>query len=678
MAYLIIKNLFKNYNDGIHSYEALKNINLSFEKGEFVAIIGESGCGKSTLLNLIAAIHQPTKGEIILDNKKLSSYTKKQLTKLRREEMGILFQEFNLLDNLKVLSNLKLILNEDDEKKLIEDNLNKVQLEKRVNSIVNQLSGGQKQRIALTRCLINQPSLILCDEPTGALDSHNALTIMQLIKELGKNSLIICVSHDLDLVKQFANRIIHLHDGKVISDEIITPFSLSKRKVKKRNNNLKWFKRIHYCIINIIQKKGRFFISVLASSLAIIFLYLGLGLQRGVKNYLDYLFMSSYDAAVIDLVNYQKIAGKSIEVPIDYNLLQSLKNDNNYVMRPNLNDFLNDYFAPSTTFSFGFHKRRINNAKFKTGSSFFEEKNLLCGRLPVINRHYEVIVNEAFIKELQYIEAINKSTNQYLNSQLNCKNEFSLYHLGNTLKYIFNIELTIVGITKDTIFSKDALLYFPYQATLNYLENTYIENNSILDILQIKKYQLDIKNSNEIINVVDKLKKSKFYLPIDKINNNYRFSLQYNTALEDYLTFYSLSESLKVIIYFFAILTVIITLVLTSNIIYSIIEEIMHDLAIMNIIGIPHSNLFSFSFLFSLFIHLFTFLIATSSAYLLQKLNPLLNKLLNTKKILYLDVFSDYLIIMQVSMFILIMTFIALIIPLKKIYTMKIGEVLKQ
>lgn len=219
-AMIEINNVVKKYNENKpNECVAIKGISLRIESGEMVAIMGKSGCGKSTLLHMLAGIDLPTSGEIIIDGKATSNLTDKDLSKFRRENIGIVLQDFMLIEELSVIENVLVPLNftemkKSEKKSLAVNMIYKVDLEKYVNKPVSQLSGGEKQRVAIARALVSDASIILADEPTGSLDEVNSKAIMQMLlsinKKLGKT--VIVVTHDKDVAAQ-CDRIIFISDG---------------------------------------------------------------------------------------------------------------------------------------------------------------------------------------------------------------------------------------------------------------------------------------------------------------------------------------------------------------------------------------------------------------------------------------------------------------------------------
>ena len=218
-----LKNVSKSYRNGDQELQVLKNVHLEVEEGEFVAIMGPSGSGKSTLMNIIGMLDRPTSGEYYLEGEEVAKLSEKKLAKVRNQQIGFVFQQFVLLSKLNALQNVELPLiyagvSQSKRKALAEQYLKKVELEKRMHHLPSELSGGQKQRVAIARALVNPPSIILADEPTGALDTKTGNQIMQLLVELNKEGkTIIMVTHEPEIAA-YAKRQIVIRDGVISSD----------------------------------------------------------------------------------------------------------------------------------------------------------------------------------------------------------------------------------------------------------------------------------------------------------------------------------------------------------------------------------------------------------------------------------------------------------------------------
>lgn len=225
MEILKVENLSKIYGDDENKVEALKNINLSVCKGEFAAIVGASGSGKSTLLHLLGGLDRPTEGRVIIDGESIYDYKEENLAIFRRRKIGFVFQFFNLIPVLDVEENIALpalLDNDKVDKNYLEDIIGILGLKDRKNHLPSELSGGQQQRVSIGRALLNKPSIILADEPTGNLDSKNSREVIELLKLTAKkyNQTLILITHDINIASM-ADRIINIEDGQIVSDKYL-------------------------------------------------------------------------------------------------------------------------------------------------------------------------------------------------------------------------------------------------------------------------------------------------------------------------------------------------------------------------------------------------------------------------------------------------------------------------
>ncbi|URZ02197.1 ABC transporter ATP-binding protein [Clostridium felsineum] len=225
MEIAVIEGLSKIYGKGVSRVEALKDINLSINKGEFTAIVGPSGSGKSTLLHMIGGLDKPTNGKVIIDGSDIYSFKEKKLSVFRRRKIGIVFQYYNLIPVLTVEENIKLSLSLDNiepDEKYIDELIEVLDLKNKKNSFPEELSGGQQQRVAVGRALAYKPAIILADEPTGNLDTKNSRAVVELLRfSVEKyNQTLVMITHDMNIASS-ADRIIKMEDGTIESDEVI-------------------------------------------------------------------------------------------------------------------------------------------------------------------------------------------------------------------------------------------------------------------------------------------------------------------------------------------------------------------------------------------------------------------------------------------------------------------------
>ena len=288
---LELKNITKGYNIGGNYQLILKGININFRKCEFVSIFGSSGSGKTTLLNLIGGLDKYDGGDLIIEGTSTSKYTDRDWDSYRNYRVGFIFQTYNLIMHQTVLSNVEIALtlsgiSKEERKKRAIDALTKVGLADQINKKPNQLSGGQMQRVAIARALVNDPEIILADEPTGALDSLTSIQIMDLLKEIAKDKLVIMVTHNPDLANRYSTRIIQLKDGIIIGDtnpymEVVQ--TTSDKLIKRTSIAL--LTALGLSFNNLMTKKGRTILTAIAGSIGIIGIAIILALSNGVSNY---------------------------------------------------------------------------------------------------------------------------------------------------------------------------------------------------------------------------------------------------------------------------------------------------------------------------------------------------------------------------------------------------------
>lgn len=312
---LQLKKIVKDYVTGAETVHALKGVSINFRANEFVSILGQSGCGKTTMLNIIGGLDQYTSGDLVIKGQSTKKYKDKNWDAYRNHSIGFVFQSYNLIMHQSVLSNVELALtlsgvSKAERRRRAKEVLTKVGLGKQMNKKPNQMSGGQMQRVAIARALINDPEILLADEPTGALDTETSVQIMDLLKEIAKDRLVIMVTHNPELAEQYSTRIIKLLDGEVIddsnpfTDEEADKITYEEEDPKKnKHNRMSYFTALGLSFNNLLTKKGRTLLTAFAGSIGIIGIALILSLSSGFRNYISNVeedTLSTYPLEITD------------------------------------------------------------------------------------------------------------------------------------------------------------------------------------------------------------------------------------------------------------------------------------------------------------------------------------------------------------------------------------------
>ena len=327
---LELKNITKDYVSGDSTVQALKGISIEFRKSEFVSILGQSGCGKTTLLNIIGGLDRYTSGDLVINGKSTKKFKDKDWDAYRNYSVGFVFQSYNLIPHQTILSNVELALtisgvSREERKERAIKALEDVGLKEQIHKKPNQLSGGQMQRVAIARALVNNPDIILADEPTGALDTKTSVQIMEILKEISKDKLIVMVTHNPELAEKYSTRIVRILDGVITDDS--KPFTEEDRKnekdakAKDGRTAMKFFTALRLSLNNLMTKKGRTLLTSFAGSIGIIGIALILSISNGVQNYINRVeedTLSSYpvtiDESTVDISSMMEgLMGKTEE-----------------------------------------------------------------------------------------------------------------------------------------------------------------------------------------------------------------------------------------------------------------------------------------------------------------------------------------------------------------------------
>ena len=397
---LRLEKITKEYITGDSKVEALKGITLEFRKSEFVSILGQSGCGKTTLLNIIGGLDKYTTGDLIINGKSTKEFKDKDWDAYRNHSVGFVFQSYNLIPHQTILSNVELALtlsgvSKKERRNRAIDALKQVGLGEQINKRPNQLSGGQMQRVAIARALVNDPEIILADEPTGALDTGTSVQIMEILKEISKDRLIIMVTHNPDLAEKYSSRIIKILDGKITDDS--NPYSKEEEKNEDRTSkanskvSMSFFTALSLSLNNLMTKKGRTILTSFAGSIGIIGIALILSLSNGMQAYINRVeedTLSSYPITIQE---------ETIDIS---SMMTSLMGENNQ----------NENIEENKVYS-----KNIINDMLSTVSTKINNNNL-----------------EEFKK---YLDDENSKINEYINA----------------IQYSYNLDLNIYKEEKDKI-----------------------------------------------------------------------------------------------------------------------------------------------------------------------------------------------------------------------------------
>ena len=292
---LSLKNITKDYISGDSTVSALKGISIDFRKSEFVSVLGPSGCGKTTLLNIIGGLDQYTSGDLVINGRSTKEYVDSDWDAYRNRSVGFVFQNYNLIPHQSVLSNVELALtlsgvSKSERRRRAVEALEKVGLGDQIRKRPNQMSGGQMQRVAIARALVNDPDILLADEPTGALDTETSIQVLDILKEVAKDRLVIMVTHNPDLAERYSTRIVRLLDGRITDDS--DPYAGGDETAddspeRTKKVSMSFGTALSLSLNNLLTKKTRTILTAFAGSIGIIGIALILSLSNGIQNYID-------------------------------------------------------------------------------------------------------------------------------------------------------------------------------------------------------------------------------------------------------------------------------------------------------------------------------------------------------------------------------------------------------
>ena len=506
------------------SIDVLQEINITFPDVGLVGILGKSGCGKSTLLNLIALLDKPTQGDIYIDGKSTRHWKRKQVDKFRRNEIGIIFQNYNLLEDQDVLYNisLPLLINgyslKDAETKAI-SLLESISFSKDLyHQKVNKLSGGEKQRVAILRAISISPRILLCDEPTGALDSENSVLIMSLLKKISEDVLVIVVSHNQSLLINMSDYIIRMKDGRIKDQKAIKKVGHVKpiKKEKKKLHKSNWVDKI--ASSNFKRRLGRNIISCLSLAICLIATTLVVGFIQNIDSRIQEECYKHLDLGVATI---SKETSSKIEDTV-ITLVRSSRPSHVDITKLN-RDYSRYYYELNyeaivpTSISIEYKDHKLNEFTYTSVYSFVDQsvnKSLLLkGHFPTQDNLLEVVINEKAYEQMK--KYIKEPLNEWIDLSHHCETNYYTYDEDNTVindTLIYEKRVKIVGVVDELSFLSVPTVYYPYTALDVYMSSYLLSNYS-----EYVGYPYSWKEKIQ-----------------DENNNNYLTSYSYKMFLKNY------------------------------------------------------------------------------------------------------------------------------------------------
>ena len=512
---LELKNVSKSYKN----IKVLNNVNIKFREKEFVSILGPSGSGKTTLLNIIGGLDKYDDGNLIIDGVLTRNFKENDWDNYRSKRIGFIFQNYNLINHLTVFENveLALLVNGKKNKSKIIDILKKVGLEDEMNKLPNELSGGQMQRVAIARSIINENDIILADEPTGALDSKTSVEIMEILKEISRNKLVIMVTHNVELANIYSDRIIEINDGKIIKDTKEYN-ECSKESVKEsKKMSMSFLTSLYLSFRNLLTKKGRTFLVSFAGSIGIFGISLILSLSNGLNNYIkntENEYLSNYPITIyknneilsFDL-NLKEIKGSPDKITayndIASNYINDSKKYNNlYDFKKYVDSGLLNKYTKFITYDYNLELQLYNN--YEKVTSIYKALSD-----DEIKENYDLVYGSTPKNKNEIVLIVDKN---------NVINDSILYSLGikdkNELSIIYEKIKNNENVNLEEEYNFDELLKEEYKLILN--TDYYVkEKNNYVDKSNDISYMKKIIDNGMNIKVVGILKPKNDYV----INN---------------------------------------------------------------------------------------------------------------------------------------------------------------
>ena len=513
---LKLKNITKIYQlDNQSQVKALNNVSIDFRQSEFVSILGPSGCGKTTLLNIIGGLDHYTEGDLLIDNKSTKQFKDSDWDSYRNHQIGFIFQSYNLINHQSVIANVELALtlsgvSKKERRKRAIDALESVGLKDQMYKKPNQLSGGQMQRVAIARALVNNPEIILADEPTGALDSKTSVQIMELLKKISKDKLIIMVTHNEELAFKYSNRVIKLLDGNIIEDT--NPYSATetdtvKFQTKKIAMNFKTALSLSFN--NLLTKKGRTILTAFAGSIGIIGIALILSLSNGVNKYIKRVEEDALSSYPLQIESASFDASEMI-TSLTGKKEDKQEHDNDKIYS---NDIIVDMLSTMT--------KGIKTNNLKEFKTYLDNNEELKNHVLDISYHYNIDLN---IYKNDPDNIIKVNPNDLFSSMFgNTTNDMQIANMSN-----YDVFTEILD-NKEILESQYDVLAGKWADNPTELMLIVNENNEISDYVL---YTLGLKDQKEIQEIMQKVMKGE---EVKSTSTNYEYqdilNLEYKLVL---------------------------------------------------------------------------------------------------------------------------------------------------
>ncbi len=687
-------------------YIALNDVNLSFEKGEFVSVVGPSGSGKSTLLNLIAGLDFPTGGELVIGDKSSKKFKMKDWDRYRKNNIGFIFQNFNLIEHLTAIENVEIVMNLIgisylNRRKRAMELLKKVGLENHMYHKPSELSGGQKQRVAIARALANDPDIILADEPTGALDSKTGKQIMELIKSIASDKLVIMVTHNEQLANEYSTRIVKVKDGKIESDNNIKEAITNNRKssLSKKDKVMSFFEAFKLSIRNMAKKKGRVAITTTAGCIGIIGFTLITGLGNGANIYIDKQLNKFATANVLVLSktisddNNDSHDSSNNKYTKDYSDFDNILNDE--YIKENIS-VLRKHISITSLINVNLNTDNLENTESINGFSFYslaDDNNLdflkenIQGDIPVEGEN-QLLLNQASARKI--LNKLNEDSNDI--TKVIGKTITLTINIGQTnLKY--DKEFKVTGIVNEIDLGIQNI-YIRYSDIENWTQSINLGDKTYYDYLtsQAATYEIvvsDVNNTKAVADYInDKSNGGVGKISLMSSNTQKVGNQALNIAIVVKQIFAQVILIAQIVISIFIIVALVVSAIMTSIVLYSSIVERKTEIGIIKAVGGRNKDVIrifeSEAMLMGILSGVFGIIISFVLAPILEKV---ISNILNIdlpgiitipiSKVPFTDITFPFATIIVIILFSTLVSFIAGYLPSRKATKMQVIDALR-